>query len=160
MYSFGLGGNGQLGTHSTCNRKSPAPIKGPFMFSSAPMDKGTSHYVVFLKWVQKLNCCIDISCEFIFNKKFTFSFAGFEQLCRIKKIYAGGDQSFAHFTANVGSIVTSVCQCGFFQEKELMDCNHKTSCTSKQFGSFELCRHFRTQTRMWKYGTPRERFAP
>lgn len=64
MYSFGLGGNGQLGTHSTCNRKSPAPIKGPFIFSSAPMDKD------------------------------------FEQLCCIKKIYAGGDQSFAHFTAN------------------------------------------------------------
>uniref|UniRef100_A0A671XN60 HECT and RLD domain containing E3 ubiquitin protein ligase 4 n=1 Tax=Sparus aurata TaxID=8175 RepID=A0A671XN60_SPAAU len=30
MYSFGLGGNGQLGTRSTCNRKSPAPVKGHF----------------------------------------------------------------------------------------------------------------------------------
>lgn len=49
MYSFGLGGNGQLGTHSTCNRKSPAPIKGPFIFSSAPMDKGTLHHVVLFK---------------------------------------------------------------------------------------------------------------
>uniref|UniRef100_A0AAY4DYJ1 HECT domain-containing protein n=1 Tax=Denticeps clupeoides TaxID=299321 RepID=A0AAY4DYJ1_9TELE len=28
--SFGLGGNGQLGTRSTCNRISPAPVKGPW----------------------------------------------------------------------------------------------------------------------------------
>uniref|UniRef100_A0A8P4GQC7 HECT domain-containing protein n=1 Tax=Dicentrarchus labrax TaxID=13489 RepID=A0A8P4GQC7_DICLA len=34
MYSFGLGGNGQLGTRSTCNRKSPAPVKGPFVASN------------------------------------------------------------------------------------------------------------------------------
>uniref|UniRef100_A0A672ZW74 HECT domain-containing protein n=1 Tax=Sphaeramia orbicularis TaxID=375764 RepID=A0A672ZW74_9TELE len=31
MDSFGLGGNGQLGTRSTCNRKSPAPVKGPWV---------------------------------------------------------------------------------------------------------------------------------
>uniref|UniRef100_A0A8P4KTN2 HECT domain-containing protein n=1 Tax=Dicentrarchus labrax TaxID=13489 RepID=A0A8P4KTN2_DICLA len=36
MYSFGLGGNGQLGTRSTCNRKSPAPVKGPFVASNHP----------------------------------------------------------------------------------------------------------------------------
>lgn len=52
MDSFGLGGNGQLGTRSTCNRKSPAPVK-------SPMD--------------------------------------LEQSCFVKKIYAGGDQSFAHY---------------------------------------------------------------
>uniref|UniRef100_A0A8P4K2T9 HECT domain-containing protein n=1 Tax=Dicentrarchus labrax TaxID=13489 RepID=A0A8P4K2T9_DICLA len=38
MYSFGLGGNGQLGTRSTCNRKSPAPVKGPFVASNAETD--------------------------------------------------------------------------------------------------------------------------
>uniref|UniRef100_G3NHN5 HECT domain-containing protein n=1 Tax=Gasterosteus aculeatus aculeatus TaxID=481459 RepID=G3NHN5_GASAC len=33
MDSFGLAGNGQLGTRSTCNRKSPALVKGPWMAS-------------------------------------------------------------------------------------------------------------------------------
>uniref|UniRef100_A0A8C7CAA8 HECT and RLD domain containing E3 ubiquitin protein ligase 4 n=1 Tax=Oncorhynchus kisutch TaxID=8019 RepID=A0A8C7CAA8_ONCKI len=31
MDSFGLGGNGQLGTRSTSNRNSPAPVKGPWV---------------------------------------------------------------------------------------------------------------------------------
>uniref|UniRef100_A0AAR2KQQ8 HECT domain-containing protein n=1 Tax=Pygocentrus nattereri TaxID=42514 RepID=A0AAR2KQQ8_PYGNA len=34
--SFGLGGNGQLGTRSTCNRKSPAPVKGPWKAHNDP----------------------------------------------------------------------------------------------------------------------------
>uniref|UniRef100_A0A8C3GBA4 HECT and RLD domain containing E3 ubiquitin protein ligase 4 n=1 Tax=Cyclopterus lumpus TaxID=8103 RepID=A0A8C3GBA4_CYCLU len=33
MDSFGLAGNGQLGTRSTCNRKSPATVKGPWVAS-------------------------------------------------------------------------------------------------------------------------------
>uniref|UniRef100_H3D6D9 HECT and RLD domain containing E3 ubiquitin protein ligase 4 n=1 Tax=Tetraodon nigroviridis TaxID=99883 RepID=H3D6D9_TETNG len=61
MYSFGLGGNGQLGTRSACNRKSPAPVKGPFVASGAPVEseseqcycihrisvfkQGSSHYL-------------------------------------------------------------------------------------------------------------------
>uniref|UniRef100_A0A665WAK9 HECT and RLD domain containing E3 ubiquitin protein ligase 4 n=1 Tax=Echeneis naucrates TaxID=173247 RepID=A0A665WAK9_ECHNA len=36
MDSFGLGGNGQLGTRSSCNRKSPAPVKGPWVASNTP----------------------------------------------------------------------------------------------------------------------------
>uniref|UniRef100_A0A667XSK1 HECT and RLD domain containing E3 ubiquitin protein ligase 4 n=1 Tax=Myripristis murdjan TaxID=586833 RepID=A0A667XSK1_9TELE len=36
MDSFGLGGNGQLGTRSTCNRKSPAPVKGSWVTSNSP----------------------------------------------------------------------------------------------------------------------------
>ncbi|KAM4704547.1 putative E3 ubiquitin-protein ligase HERC4 isoform 2-T2 [Rhinophrynus dorsalis] len=31
IYSFGLGGNGQLGTGSTCNRKSPFSVKGNWL---------------------------------------------------------------------------------------------------------------------------------
>ncbi|XP_017578302.1 probable E3 ubiquitin-protein ligase HERC4 isoform X1 [Pygocentrus nattereri] len=60
--SFGLGGNGQLGTRSTCNRKSPAPVKGPWKAHNdpTPVEAETDqHYCV-------------------------------------KRIYAGGDQSFAH----------------------------------------------------------------
>uniref|UniRef100_A0A8D0AQF6 HECT and RLD domain containing E3 ubiquitin protein ligase 4 n=1 Tax=Sander lucioperca TaxID=283035 RepID=A0A8D0AQF6_SANLU len=40
MDSFGLGGNGQLGTRSTCNRKSPAPVKGPWCSCNSPTDTG------------------------------------------------------------------------------------------------------------------------
>ncbi|XP_062256539.1 probable E3 ubiquitin-protein ligase HERC4 isoform X2 [Platichthys flesus] len=63
MDSFGLGGNGQLGTRSTCNRKNPAPVKSPLVAGAlADSEKG---------------CCV-------------------------KRIYAGGDQSFAHYcTANI-----------------------------------------------------------
>ncbi|XP_040295004.1 probable E3 ubiquitin-protein ligase HERC4 isoform X2 [Bufo bufo] len=34
IYSFGLGGNGQLGTGSTCNRKSPFTVKGNWISHS------------------------------------------------------------------------------------------------------------------------------
>lgn len=44
MYSFGLGGNGQLGTRSTCNRKSPAPVKGPFVASGEPVESGKERH--------------------------------------------------------------------------------------------------------------------
>ncbi|XP_034040932.1 probable E3 ubiquitin-protein ligase HERC4 isoform X2 [Thalassophryne amazonica] len=70
IYSFGLGGNGQLGTRSTCNRKSPSTVKGPWE---------------------------------------TFSDTGAEQNCIVKRIYAGGDQSFAHFcTANNQQVLEDV----------------------------------------------------
>uniref|UniRef100_A0A3B4Z5D6 HECT and RLD domain containing E3 ubiquitin protein ligase 4 n=1 Tax=Seriola lalandi dorsalis TaxID=1841481 RepID=A0A3B4Z5D6_SERLL len=68
MDSFGLGGNGQLGTRSTCNRKSPAPVKGPWVASNSPADTDS------------------------------------EQSCCVKRIYAGGDQSFAHYCTNLQNI--------------------------------------------------------
>uniref|UniRef100_A0AAX7U1I8 HECT domain-containing protein n=1 Tax=Astatotilapia calliptera TaxID=8154 RepID=A0AAX7U1I8_ASTCA len=40
MDSFGLGGNGQLGTRSTSNRKSPALVKGPWVVASTATDTG------------------------------------------------------------------------------------------------------------------------
>ncbi|XP_058241627.1 probable E3 ubiquitin-protein ligase HERC4 isoform X5 [Hemibagrus wyckioides] len=61
--SFGLGGNGQLGTRHTCNRISPAPVKGPWRVHNDPTP---------------------IESES-------------EKLYTVKRIYAGGDQSFAHF---------------------------------------------------------------
>uniref|UniRef100_A0A4W6FDW7 HECT and RLD domain containing E3 ubiquitin protein ligase 4 n=1 Tax=Lates calcarifer TaxID=8187 RepID=A0A4W6FDW7_LATCA len=64
MDSFGLGGNGQLGTRSTCNRKSPAPVKGPWVASGCAAETDS------------------------------------EQGCCVKRIYAGGDQSFAHYCTN------------------------------------------------------------
>lgn len=75
MDSFGLGGNGQLGTRSTCNRKSPAPVKGPWVPSNGPHPTD----------------------------------AGTEQGCCVKRIYAGGDQSFAHYyTQNNHQILNDV----------------------------------------------------
>ncbi|XP_038816240.1 probable E3 ubiquitin-protein ligase HERC4 isoform X2 [Salvelinus namaycush] len=63
MDSFGLGGNGQLGTRSTSNRNSPAPVKGPWVAYNGPTPTNTD----------------------------------MEQGCCVKRIYAGGDQSFAHY---------------------------------------------------------------
>ncbi|CAB1343389.1 unnamed protein product, partial [Coregonus sp. 'balchen'] len=63
MDSFGLGGNGQLGTRSTSNRNSPAPVKGPWVAYNGPWPTNTD----------------------------------MEQGCCVKRIYAGGDQSFAHY---------------------------------------------------------------
>nr|XP_043901885.1 probable E3 ubiquitin-protein ligase HERC4 isoform X1 [Solea senegalensis] len=68
IFSFGLGGNGQLGTNSTSNRKSPYPLKHPYVAFKSPYT--------------------DIGC--------------------VKGIYAGGDQSFAHYcTANSIDDVTT-----------------------------------------------------
>lgn len=71
MYSFGLGGNGQLGLRTTSNRKSPATVKGPW----TPNDHN------------------DNSAES-------------EQCCLVKTIYAGGDQSFAHYRTSNSSPIT------------------------------------------------------
>ncbi|XP_044155075.1 probable E3 ubiquitin-protein ligase HERC4 isoform X2 [Bufo gargarizans] len=63
IYSFGLGGNGQLGTGSTCNRKSPFTVKGNWLshsdFSQHPVS------------IDGYYC--------------------------VKRIFSGGDQSFAHY---------------------------------------------------------------
>uniref|UniRef100_A0A8C2J9E3 HECT and RLD domain containing E3 ubiquitin protein ligase 4 n=1 Tax=Cyprinus carpio TaxID=7962 RepID=A0A8C2J9E3_CYPCA len=47
--SFGLGGNGQLGTRSTYNRMSPAPVKGCWRAHTdpVPMDVGGLTFVLF-----------------------------------------------------------------------------------------------------------------
>ncbi|XP_068113476.1 probable E3 ubiquitin-protein ligase HERC4 isoform X2 [Hyperolius riggenbachi] len=63
IYSFGLGGNGQLGTGSPCNRKSPFTVKG--------------------NWIS----CSDYT-------KLSDNVEGY--YC-VKKIFSGGDQSFAHY---------------------------------------------------------------
>ncbi|XP_015278748.1 PREDICTED: probable E3 ubiquitin-protein ligase HERC4 isoform X3 [Gekko japonicus] len=49
IYSFGLGGNGQLGTGSTSNRKSPFPVKAnwlPFGGQIPPDSDGEQYYCV------------------------------------------------------------------------------------------------------------------
>ncbi|KAM4636375.1 putative E3 ubiquitin-protein ligase HERC4 isoform 2-T3 [Discoglossus pictus] len=63
IYSFGLGGNGQLGTGSTSNRKSPFTVKGNWLSHS--------------DFAQNLGIAEACYC--------------------VKKIFSGGDQSFAHY---------------------------------------------------------------
>ncbi|KAE8590850.1 hypothetical protein XENTR_v10018230 [Xenopus tropicalis] len=63
IYSFGLGGNGQLGTGSTINRKSPFTVKGNWLT-----------YEDYVRHLPEANGCY----------------------C-LKRIYSGGDQSFAHY---------------------------------------------------------------
>uniref|UniRef100_UPI00398EDCE3 probable E3 ubiquitin-protein ligase HERC4 n=1 Tax=Pristiophorus japonicus TaxID=55135 RepID=UPI00398EDCE3 len=64
VYSFGLGGNGQLGTGSTSNRKSPCTVQGAWV----PYDGPDSP---------------------VLNARDNF--------CN-KRIFSGGDQSFAHYS--------------------------------------------------------------
>ncbi|XP_031140033.1 probable E3 ubiquitin-protein ligase HERC4 isoform X4 [Sander lucioperca] len=86
MDSFGLGGNGQLGTRSTCNRKSPAPVKGPWCSCNSPTDTGHPNLLLFPN---------------IYFLPSLHNIADSERGCFVKRIYAGGDQSFAHYcTAN------------------------------------------------------------
>uniref|UniRef100_A0A8C3U6H3 HECT-type E3 ubiquitin transferase n=1 Tax=Catharus ustulatus TaxID=91951 RepID=A0A8C3U6H3_CATUS len=81
IYSFGLGGNGQLGTGTTSNRKSPFTVKGSWIpySTQSPMSTGK------------------------------------HQLCYcVKRIFSGGDQSFAHYfyPQNIGfslSVFFSSC---------------------------------------------------
>ncbi|XP_054371581.1 probable E3 ubiquitin-protein ligase HERC4 isoform X2 [Molothrus ater] len=63
IYSFGLGGNGQLGTGTTSNRKSPFTVKG--------------------SWIP-------------FSTQCPMSTDSEERYC-VKRIFSGGDQSFAHY---------------------------------------------------------------
>uniref|UniRef100_A0A673FN81 Probable E3 ubiquitin-protein ligase HERC4 n=1 Tax=Sinocyclocheilus rhinocerous TaxID=307959 RepID=A0A673FN81_9TELE len=72
--SFGLGGNGQLGTRSTYNRISPAPVKGCWQAHTDPVPMDVGGYCV-------------------------------------KRIYAGGDQSFAHYALSQIDLVFSSASC-------------------------------------------------
>ncbi|NXQ17481.1 HERC4 ligase, partial [Peucedramus taeniatus] len=63
IYSFGLGGNGQLGTGTTSNRKSPFTVKGSWIPFSTQCPMNTDS----------------------------------EECYCVKRIFSGGDQSFAHY---------------------------------------------------------------
>uniref|UniRef100_A0A3Q3E855 HECT and RLD domain containing E3 ubiquitin protein ligase 4 n=1 Tax=Labrus bergylta TaxID=56723 RepID=A0A3Q3E855_9LABR len=64
MDSFGLGGNGQLGTRSTSNRKSPAPVKGPWVSSS----KLQSKLMIGHSYLKVVDRCHSDCCHFIFSQ--------------------------------------------------------------------------------------------
>uniref|UniRef100_A0A8C9WK70 HECT and RLD domain containing E3 ubiquitin protein ligase 4 n=1 Tax=Scleropages formosus TaxID=113540 RepID=A0A8C9WK70_SCLFO len=59
--SFGLGGNGQLGTRSTCNRKSPAPVKGNWVLYSDVCPAEIGPYCLCFQWF----CCAFFCLSFI-----------------------------------------------------------------------------------------------
>ncbi|XP_053547813.1 probable E3 ubiquitin-protein ligase HERC4 [Bombina bombina] len=88
IYAFGLGGHGQLGSGSSCNRKSPFTVKGCWLSYS--------------DFIQLPNNAEECYC--------------------VKKIFAGGDQSFAHYF--------NVQNC--FPPEDFRICNHSRQiCTVK-----------------------------
>uniref|UniRef100_A0A8C1TXP5 HECT and RLD domain containing E3 ubiquitin protein ligase 4 n=1 Tax=Cyprinus carpio TaxID=7962 RepID=A0A8C1TXP5_CYPCA len=105
--SFGLGGNGQLGTRSTYNRMSPAPVKGCWRAHTdpVPMDVG-----------------------------------GF---C-VKRIYAGGDQSFAHYALSQIDLVFSSANClngSFLSESNPDHYNTNSKCSGVDVNMARLLYH-------------------
>uniref|UniRef100_A0A8C2JB23 HECT and RLD domain containing E3 ubiquitin protein ligase 4 n=1 Tax=Cyprinus carpio TaxID=7962 RepID=A0A8C2JB23_CYPCA len=105
--SFGLGGNGQLGTRSTYNRMSPAPVKGCWRAHTdpVPMDVG-----------------------------------GF---C-VKRIYAGGDQSFSHYALSQIDLVFSSANClngSFLSESNPDHYNTNSKCSGVDVNMARLLYH-------------------
>lgn len=64
IYSFGLGGNGQLGTGTTSNRKSPFTVKGSWIpySTQCPMSTG-KHQLMYL-----LLACLFLSSALKFSR--------------------------------------------------------------------------------------------
>lgn len=62
IYSFGLGGNGQLGTGTTSNRKSPFTVKGSWIpySTQSPMSTGKHQLITsgFTSWLLFLYCAL------------------------------------------------------------------------------------------------------
>uniref|UniRef100_A0A669PYQ2 HECT-type E3 ubiquitin transferase n=1 Tax=Phasianus colchicus TaxID=9054 RepID=A0A669PYQ2_PHACC len=78
IYSFGLGGNGQLGTGTTSNRKSPFTVKGNWLPYSTQclIPAGKQHLAYLLFGLVFLNKCFFLIENAIFEIDGTFSSAG------------------------------------------------------------------------------------
>uniref|UniRef100_A0A8C0WS78 HECT-type E3 ubiquitin transferase n=1 Tax=Castor canadensis TaxID=51338 RepID=A0A8C0WS78_CASCN len=89
IYSFGLGGNGQLGTGSTSNRKSPFTVKGnwfPYSGHCSP-DIG--------KFLLKCFCSIYIICELLRFLLVFFFFSSNDDHYRTGTKFSGVDMNAA-----------------------------------------------------------------
>lgn len=53
--SFGLGGNGQLGTRTTYNRMSPAPVKGCWRAHTDPVPMDIGELTVYMKSFNRIH---------------------------------------------------------------------------------------------------------
>ncbi|XP_063493235.1 probable E3 ubiquitin-protein ligase HERC4 isoform X9 [Symphalangus syndactylus] len=96
IYSFGLGGNGQLGTGSTSNRKSPFTVKGnwyPYNGQCLPDIEARSCHVV--QAGLELLGSSDPPTLASQSAEITDS----EEYFCVKRIFSGGDQSFSHYSS-------------------------------------------------------------
>ena len=78
IYSFGLGANGQLGTSMTTNQKLPAPVHGSWLSSNTLQEEGD---------------LIDFGTPVDLVPLAEHGFV-------VKRVFAGGDQSFASVIVN------------------------------------------------------------
>ena len=78
IYSFGLGANGQLGTSTTTNQKLPAPVHGGWLSSNTLQEEGD---------------LIDFGTPVDLVPLAEHGFV-------VKRVFAGGDQSFASVIVN------------------------------------------------------------
>ena len=78
IYSFGLGANGQLGTSTTSNQKIPAPVHGGWLSSNTLQEEGD---------------LIDFGTPVDLVPLAEHGFV-------VKRVFAGGDQSFASVIVN------------------------------------------------------------
>ena len=78
IYSFGLGANGQLGTSTTTNQKIPAPVHGGWLSSNTLQEEGD---------------LIDFGTPVDLVPLAEHGFV-------VKRVFAGGDQSFASVIVN------------------------------------------------------------
>lgn len=78
LYSFGLGANGQLGTSTTTNQKIPAPVHGGWLSSTTLQEEGD---------------LIDFGTPVDLVPLAEHGFV-------VKRVFAGGDQSFASVIVN------------------------------------------------------------
>ena len=96
LYSFGLGANGQLGTSTTTNQKIPAPVHGGWLSSTTLQEEGD---------------LIDFGTPVDLVPLAEHGFV-------VKRVFAGGDQSFASVIVNkMGAKVrvhVDVPSCSFF----------------------------------------------
>ncbi|XP_063636749.1 probable E3 ubiquitin-protein ligase HERC4 isoform X22 [Pan troglodytes] len=96
IYSFGLGGNGQLGTGSTSNRKSPFTVKGnwyPYNGQCLPDIEARSCHVV-QAGLELLG-----SSDPPTLASQSAGITDYEEYFCVKRIFSGGDQSFSHYSS-------------------------------------------------------------
>lgn len=87
LYSFGLGANGQLGTSTTTNQKIPAPVHGGWLSSTTLQEEGD---------------LIDFGTPVDLVPLAEHGFV-------VKRVFAGGDQSFASVIVNKMGAKVRVC---------------------------------------------------
>ncbi|XP_037661313.1 probable E3 ubiquitin-protein ligase HERC4 isoform X7 [Choloepus didactylus] len=107
IYSFGLGGNGQLGTGSTSNRKSPFTVKGNWFSynGQCPPDTGgiqvkkAAGYRSTEVERQRIFSSQNSRWPWEAQRSQGKKYKDCEEYFCVKRIFSGGDQSFSHYSS-------------------------------------------------------------